>query len=71
MRGNANRHQRDVIAFLSTPAAYGLPAAVPIERIDTHISIVWLIGQRAYKLKRAVVFDYVDFSTARVAAGCL
>jgi aminoglycoside phosphotransferase family enzyme/predicted kinase len=54
--------QRDVISFLSTPNAYaGSPPAV--ERIDTHISIVWLAGDRAYKLKRAVRFDYVDFST--------
>lgn len=54
--------QRDTIAFLSTPEAYGLPG-VPVERIDTHISIVWLAGDRAYKLKRAVRFDYVDFSS--------
>ena len=56
--------QQDVIEFLSTPGAYGLPAGTPIERIDTHISIVWLAAQRAFKLKRAVTFDYVDFSTA-------
>jgi aminoglycoside phosphotransferase family enzyme/predicted kinase len=55
--------QRDVVAFLSTPAAYGLTSG-PVERIDTHISTVWLAGDRAYKLKRAVRFDYVDFSTA-------
>jgi len=36
---------------------------VPVERIDTHISIVWLAGDRAYKLKRAVRYDDVDFST--------
>src|SRR6185436_5835906 len=56
--------QQKVIAFLSTPRAYGLPDGTPIERIDTHISVVWLAAQRAYKLKRAVTFDYVDFSTA-------
>ena len=54
--------QRDVVAFLSTPEAYGLHTG-SVERIDTHISIVWLAGDRAYKLKRAVRFDYVDFST--------
>ena len=57
--------QRDVVAFLSTPAAYGLTSG-PIERIDTHISTVWLAGDRAYKLKRAVRFDYVDFSTVEL-----
>ena len=35
-----------------------------MERIDTHASIVFLAGERAYKLKRAVLFDYLDFSTA-------
>src|SRR5258708_6277626 len=55
--------QQDAIAFLSTPAAYGLPDGSALERIDTHISMVWLAGDRAYKLKRAVTFDYVDFST--------
>jgi uncharacterized protein len=54
--------QREVIAFLSTPAAYGL-AAGSVDRIDTHISIVWLAADRAFKLKRAVHYDYVDFST--------
>ena len=58
--------QQNVIAFLSTPTAYGLPDGTPIERIDTHISVVWLAAQRAYKLKRAVRFDYVDFSTAEL-----
>ena len=53
--------QRDVVTFLSTPHAYGVESS--IERIDTHISIVWLAGDRAFKLKRAVRFDYVDFST--------
>ncbi len=54
--------QRETIAFLSTPDAYG-PLVGSVERIDTHISIVWLAGNRVYKLKRAVHFDYVDFST--------
>jgi aminoglycoside phosphotransferase family enzyme/predicted kinase len=54
--------QADIVAALSSPVTYGVPSG-EIERIDTHISIVWLIGDRAFKLKRAVRFDYVDFST--------
>jgi uncharacterized protein len=62
--------QHDVVAWLSTPTAYGTPLAT-VERIDTHISIVWLVGEHAYKLKRAVRFDYVDFSTVeRRHAAC-
>ena len=54
--------QAEVIAWLSTPGAYG-PAVDAVERIDTHTSVVFLVGDRAYKLKRAVRFDYLDYST--------
>lgn len=37
-----------------------LPGAV---RIDTHISTVWLFGDHAYKLKKAVKLPFLDFST--------
>lgn len=54
--------QAEVIAFLSEGGSYGAPSA-RVERIETHISIVFLVGERAYKLKRAVRFSYVDYST--------
>jgi uncharacterized protein len=64
--------QRETIAFLSTPDAYrGRGQSGALERVDTHISIVWLVGDRAYKLKRAVRYPYVDFSTVeRRHAAC-
>ena len=52
--------QAAVIDFLAAPATHG---GATVERIDTHASIVFLAGARAYKLKRAVRFDYLDFST--------
>ena len=52
--------QTDVIEFLAAPSAHG---TATVERIDTHSAIVFLAGERAYKLKRAVRFDYLDFST--------
>ena len=59
---SAATDQGEVIAFLSMPGAF--PCATgAAERIDTHISVVWLAGDRVYKLKRAVRFDYVDYST--------
>jgi aminoglycoside phosphotransferase family enzyme/predicted kinase len=54
--------QRDIITFLSTPEAHGLRHA-RVERIDTHISVVFLVRGRAYKMKRAVTFPYLDYST--------
>ncbi len=53
--------QTAVIDFLAAPSTHG---GAPVERIDTHASIVFLAGARAYKLKRAVQFDYLDFSTS-------
>lgn len=54
-------NQGEAIDFLSRPEAYG--GVGPIERIDTHISIVFLCGRRAYKLKRAVTYPYLDYSS--------
>ncbi|MCJ2187155.1 bifunctional aminoglycoside phosphotransferase/ATP-binding protein [Novosphingobium beihaiensis] len=53
--------QAETIAFLSRPETYGLSA--PVERIGTHGAIVFLAGDRAFKLKRAVRYPYLDFST--------
>jgi aminoglycoside phosphotransferase family enzyme/predicted kinase len=53
--------QTGVIDFLAAPSTH---AGAAVERIDTHASIVFLAGARAYKLKRAVRFDYLDFSTS-------
>ena len=62
--------QRDAIAFLSRPDTYGLPAA-GVERVETHISVVFLTRRRAYKLKRAVTFPYLDYSSLeRRRAAC-
>jgi aminoglycoside phosphotransferase family enzyme/predicted kinase len=53
--------QTGVIDFLAAPSTHG---GETVERIDTHASIVFLAGARAYKLKRSVRFDYLDFSTS-------
>ncbi|MEY5099324.1 MAG: hypothetical protein RJA36_2043 [Pseudomonadota bacterium] len=37
-----------------------LPGA---ERVETHISVVWLAGDYAYKVKKAVRLPFLDFST--------
>jgi len=34
-----------------------------VEILSTHISHIFLVGDRAYKLKHAVAFPYLDFST--------
>ena len=54
--------QAAVIEFLSRPEAYP-DSAGSVSRIGTHAAIVFLAGERAYKLKRAVKLPYLDFST--------
>ena len=53
--------QLETIDFLSSPGAHG---GQTVARVETHASIVFLAGAAAYKLKRAVRYDYLDFSTA-------
>ena len=55
--------QRDVIDFLSRPSSY-TAAVERVDIIETHVSLVFLAGERAYKLKRAIKFPYLDFSSA-------
>jgi uncharacterized protein len=54
--------QSEVIAYLSDQTTYGASER-PVDVIETHGAIVFLTGDRAYKLKRAVWFEYMDFST--------
>ncbi len=54
-------HQSDVINFLSKPQTFGLDENTLVKRCDTHISIVFLAGEYAYKLKRAIKLPFVDF----------
>jgi aminoglycoside phosphotransferase family enzyme len=39
-------------------------AGSSVERRETHISIVFLVGQSAYKMKRQVVYPYLNFPTS-------
>ncbi len=52
--------QAEVVRLLSDPATHG---GQGVRRIDTHASSVFLTDTRAYKLKRAVSYPYLDFGT--------
>ena len=53
-------NQADVIAFLSHELA--TPEGPP-KIITTHISVIFLSGTHAFKLKRAVAYSFLDFTT--------
>jgi hypothetical protein len=54
--------QDEALAFLGN-----LPSDDPnrpeVKRIDTHANIVFLVGTRAYKVKRAIRYPFLDYST--------
>lgn len=52
-------HQKPVVDFLASPKSY---EGSSVQQIDTHLSHIFLTGDRAYKIKRAVRYDFVDFS---------
>lgn len=55
-----NSEQKAAIDFLADPATHG---GAKVARIDTHGAVVLLAGDRAFKMKRAVKYPYLDFST--------
>jgi aminoglycoside phosphotransferase family enzyme/predicted kinase len=59
---DAAKTQEDVLAFLADPATHG-GGAEKVRRIDTHAASVFLAGDRALKIKRAVRFPFLDYST--------
>jgi aminoglycoside phosphotransferase family enzyme/predicted kinase len=54
--------QRTTIDFLSKGDSYGLHG-VSVRRIETHWSEIFLVRDRAYKLKRQAAFSLLDYAT--------
>jgi len=53
----------ELLDALQDPSAYPHPVPEPVEVRQTHISVVFLAGDRAYKVKKPVTFGFVDYST--------
>lgn len=54
--------QSEALAFLKGLASDD-PERPEVKRIDTHANIVFLAGSKGYKVKRAVRFPFLDYST--------
>lgn len=62
------RGQQAIMAFLGSAAAHD---GAEVKRIDTHAASVFLAGERVLKVKRAVKFPFLDYSTlAKRKAAC-
>lgn len=53
----------ELIAGLTQPDAYPHPVEGEIEVHETHISVVFLAGEFAYKVKKPIKTDFLDYST--------
>jgi len=59
------------VAYLSRRDSYS-EATAAVEVIETHMSFVFLTDHHAYKLRKPVLYDFLDFSTlAARLADCL
>ena len=54
-----------LVRALRRPSFYG-PPVVGVDFLQTHISSIFLTGERAYKLKKPVNFGFLDFSTVEL-----
>jgi len=59
-RDQSSEDQEAVFRFLADTATH---SGAAVKRIDTHAASVFLAGPIAYKVKRAVRFPFLDFST--------
>jgi aminoglycoside phosphotransferase family enzyme/predicted kinase len=60
-RQDAIRRQLPLIEALRNPAVFGGDCTA-VEVVETHISWVLLTGERAYKIKKAVALEFLDFT---------
>jgi len=52
----------EITAFMDEPGSHAEQPET-VERIETHISLIFLAGDVAYKIKKPVVFPFLDYST--------
>lgn len=56
---------RDVRDAMADPSFY-VPAPATVQVFETHISWVFVAGDRAYKLKKPVTFPFLDYSSPEI-----
>lgn len=54
-----------LIRILAQPTIHGLAHGEPVVHLQTHISHVFLAGERAVKIKKPVDFGFLDFTTLK------
>lgn len=60
----------DRLAELQRPETFGEPPETPVRLHETHISWVFLCGEFAYKVKKPIRNDFVDYGTLQQRRRC-
>ncbi len=60
----------DRLAELQRPETFGEPAGTPVVLHETHISWVFLCGEHAYKVKKPIRNDFIDYGTLEQRRRC-
>lgn len=55
--------QQRAIALLDDASTHGLPPGGTVDRIDTHAARIFMAGDRAFKMKRAVTYPFFDYAS--------
>ena len=74
LRAFFSRYGLDIRAFIrdggidadkleATGDALAIQTGAAVDCISTHVSLVFLAGEKVFKLKKAIRFPYLDFST--------
>lgn len=68
--GQGHSEQSPVLAFLADPGSWS-PRPERVDHVETHGAHVFMAGEQVLKIKRAVRYSYMDFSTLdRRKAAC-
>jgi hypothetical protein len=56
-------HAQALLEALRRPEAYAPPPEAPVRVLQTHISMLFFVGDRVYKVKKPVRLGFLDYST--------
>lgn len=60
----------EIVAALTTGKLFA-SSSQPPHRIETHCSLVFLSGDRAFKLKKPITFSYLDYGSLEARERCI
>jgi aminoglycoside phosphotransferase family enzyme/predicted kinase len=63
--GEPEVSQNEIAAAMADPGFYARPAD-SVECVETHTSTVFLAGDRAYKIKKPVRYDFLDYTSLAI-----